>query len=98
MAAKLEFGSDPEFPKARTLQYSKERGAGLSAVFGMGTGVTLPLWPPNSTYKWDMEKSCIVVLHTGLSVQYTAHIHDFICLSFSTGYPSFPEKLLSGCT
>jgi hypothetical protein len=25
-------------------------------VFGMGTGVALPLWPPNSTYKLDMEK------------------------------------------
>ena len=31
-------------------------------MFGMGTGVSLPLWPPDSTYKWDCEKdrkSCI---------------------------------------
>ncbi len=37
-------------------------------MFGMGTGVALPLWPPNSTYKSDCVKmkSCIgIVLHTG---------------------------------
>ena len=38
-------------------------------MFGMGTGVTLPLWPPDSRYEWDCEidqeiKSCIDVLHT----------------------------------
>ena len=22
-------------------------------MFGMGTGVTLPLWPPDSDYEWD---------------------------------------------
>ena len=39
-------------------------------MFGMGTGVTLPLWPPDSIYKWDCKideemKSCIEVLHNG---------------------------------
>ena len=38
----LSQGVYPQVPSALT---------GLTSVFGMGTGVTLPLWPPKSVVK-----------------------------------------------
>ncbi len=39
----LSQGATPQVPSAQ---------AGLTSVFGMGTGVTPPLWPPENLLNW----------------------------------------------
>ena len=29
----------------------------LTSVFGMGTGVTTPLWPPAKTVSWELKRT-----------------------------------------
>ena len=29
----------------------------LTSVFGMGTGVTAPLWPPAKGWKWELKRT-----------------------------------------
>ena len=43
----LPFGSHPHFPTTKAVSSALES---LTSVFGMGTGIASPLWPPDIHY------------------------------------------------